>query len=130
MVLYTLKNLLFQMEVFEDRLVFRPAVWIKMGPVQQWREDVVVPYHRVTKIELHEKIWPLRHDLAIHTPEQVHHFRFRDSLSFFQRLAPYLERQAEKYRNHPDAFPPAMKSVFDLVEERRKKAIEEFLRVA
>jgi hypothetical protein len=64
------------------------------------------------------------------TKDQVLHFRFRTPLSFFLRLAPYLERQAEKYRNHPEAFPPAVKTVLDLVEEKRKKALKQFLRAA
>ncbi len=128
MVLYSLKNSVFHMDVFEDRLVLRPALWLKYGPVKRWHNDVVVPYHRVLKVELHQRVWPLPHDLTVHTTDQVHHWRFREGLAFYQRLAPYLERQAEKYQGHPEAFPPAMKTVFDLLEEKRKKAVEDFLR--
>lgn len=122
MILYTLKNGVFQMDVYEDHLVFRPNVILKYMQNHIWGLDVVVPYHRIQKVELHEKIWPLPHHLDLHTSEQVYRFHFRTPLAFFHRLAPYLERQAEKYRHHPEAFPRPMKTVMDLIEEKRQAA--------
>lgn len=130
MILYSLKNSAFQLEVFEDRLIFRPGLLMRMVGGKTWAAPVVVPYCSVERIELQQKFWPLRHDLAIHTKDQIFHFRFRKPLPFYQRLAPYLERQAEKYRNHPEAFPPAVKTVLDLVEEKRQRALKEFMRTA
>lgn len=130
MILYTLKNSALQMEVFEDRVILRPGLLMRVMGGKSWSAPVVVPYSRVDRIELQTRLWPLRHDLAIHTMDQVFHFRFRKPLAFYQRLAPYLERQADKYRNHPEAFPAPVKTVLDLVEEKRKKALKEFLRAA
>lgn len=130
MILYTLKNSVFQMEVYEDRLIFRPRMLMRMLGGRTWEGPVTVHYSRVERVELQQRLWPLRHDLAVHTMDQVFHFRFRRPLNFFQRLAPYLERQSGKYKNHPDVFPPATKTVLDLVEEKRKKALNDFMRAA
>ena len=130
MILYTLKNSTFQLEVYEDRLVFRPRMLLKLVGGKTWEIPANVHYSRVDKVELQQRYWPLRHDLAVHTMDQIFHFRFRKPLNFFQRLAPYLERQAQKYKNHPDVCPPATKTVLDLVEEKRKKALKEFMRAA
>lgn len=130
MILYTLKNSAFELEVLEDRMIFKPTIMLKMFGGRTWASSVVVPYSRIERIELQQKFWPLRHNLAVYTVDQTFHFRFRKPLAFYQRLAPYLERQAQKYRNHPEAFPPAVKTVLDLVEEKRKKALKDFLRAA
>ena len=130
MILYTLSNAMIQMEVFEDRMILRPGLVMRVMGGKNWALPIVVPYSRVERIELQQRFWPMRHNLSIHTMDQVFNFRFRKPLPFYQRLAPYLERQAEKYRNHPQAFPPAVKTVLDLVEEKRKKALKEFLRAA
>lgn len=130
MVLYTLKNATFQLDVFEDRLIFRPNLVMKVMGGKAWSTPVTVPYGRVHKVELQQHLWPLRHDLTIHTTDQIYHFRFHQPLPFYQRLAPYIERQATKYRNHPESFPTPVKTVIDLVEEKRKKALKEFMRAA
>lgn len=130
MILYSLKNFALQLEVFEDRLIFRPGAMLRVLGGRNWANPVTLPFCRIERIELRQRLWPMRHDLAVHTKDEVYHFRFRGPLPFYQRLAPYLERQVEKYRNHPEAFPPAVKTVLDLVEEKRQKALKEFMRAA
>ncbi len=123
MILYSLKNAVFELEVYEDRLRFKPR-WLLQAVAKNWREEKTVHFHSVQRVELRQRLWPVPHELNVHTKDDHYCFRFRQPLVFFQRLAPYLERQAEKYRNHPEAFPTPVKTVLDLVEERRVRERE------
>lgn len=120
MILYTLTNASLKMDIYEDKVVFYPRWW-KSATSKQWESAVTVPYSKVERIELQKKMWPMNHLLVFHTTDRVITFKFRRLYAFFERLHVYLERQVIRYYNRPEGFPVPIKSVLDIVEERRLK---------
>ena len=119
MILYTLTNASFQMDVYEDKVVFSPRWW-KSATSKQWETAIVLPYAKVQRVELNKKLWPQGHQLIFRTDEKAITFSFRRLYPFFERLQVYLERQVIRYYNRPQGFPVPMKTVLDIVEERKK----------
>ncbi len=120
MILYTLTNRSFTLDVYEDKVVFHPRL-LKGLVSRKWSQSLTIPYAQLQRVELHKKFWPVGHQLCFHTAERSVVFRFRGLLPFFERLHVYLERQTIRYYNHPTGLPRPSKSVPDLVAERRAR---------
>ena len=120
MILYTLHNSSFTLDVYEDKVIFHPTL-MKGLISRQWDKSLIIPYAELQRVELHKKLWPSGHQLCFHTSDRSVTFSFRDLLPFFERLQVYLERQAMRYYNHPEGLPRPSKTVADLVEERRAR---------
>jgi len=119
MILYTLTNATFTLDIYEDKVVFHPKLW-KGIVSKQWDRSLTIPYSQLQRVELNKKLWPAGHQLSFHTAERTIVFSFRSIYPFYERLLIYLERQVIRYYNHPEGFPPSIKTVPDLLEERKK----------
>lgn len=119
MILYTLTNASFTLDVYEDKVVFHPKLW-KGLLSKQWDRSITITYSQLQRVELHKKLWPQGHQLCFHTAERSIVFSFRDIYPFYERLLIYLERQVIRYYNHPNGLPPSVKTVPDLLEERKR----------
>ncbi len=118
MILYTLTNASYKMDIYEDKVIFYPRWW-KSATSKQWESALILPYAKVERIELHRKLWPMGHQLVFHTQGRSVVFKFRRLYAFFERLHVYLERQVIRYFNRPEGYPSPVKSVIDIVEERK-----------
>lgn len=119
MILYSLKNVSLQMDVYEDKVIFHPRLWRSLT-AKKWDSAKVVPYASVTRVELHKKLWPANHQLVFQTHEGEIVFGFRKLYPFFERLKLYFDRQIISYSNRTHKERP-LKTVLDLVEEKKHK---------
>jgi hypothetical protein len=124
MILYSLSNASFTMDVYEDKVIFHPRLW-KSLTAKRWENARVLYYAQIQIVELNKKLWPMHHQLILKTQEEALVFQFRKLYPFFERLKLYMERQIIRYYNSPQGRARPMQTVIDLIEEKktqRKKA--------
>lgn len=124
MILYSLSNASFTMDVYEDKVIFHPRLW-KSLTTKRWENARVLYFAQIQSVELNMKLWPMHHQLILKTQEDNVVFQFRKLYPFFERLKLYMERQIIRYYNSPQGRPRPMQTVVDLIEEKktqRKKA--------
>lgn len=120
MILYSLKNASFTMDIYEDKVVFHPRLW-RSFTGKRWENARIFSYSQVQSVELHKKLWPMNHQLVLHTSEGPVTFQFRNLYPFFERLKLYIERQIIRYYNQPEGRPRPLQTVVDLVEEKKAR---------
>lgn len=120
MILYSLKNASFTMDVYEDKVVFHPRLW-KSLTGKRWENARILRYSQIQSVELNKKLWPMNHQLILHAADGTMVFQFRNLYPFFERLKLYMERQIIRYYNQPEGRPRPMQTVIDLVEEKKAR---------
>lgn len=121
MILYSLKNTSFTMDVYEDKVVFHPRLW-KSLTTKRWENARILNYSQIQSVDLHKKLWPMKHQLILQTSEGPVVFHFRNLYPFFERLKLYMERQIIRYYNYPEGRPRPMQTVIDLIEEKKARS--------
>ncbi|MBY0518780.1 MAG: hypothetical protein K2P81_17850 [Bacteriovoracaceae bacterium] len=108
------------MDIYEDKVVLHPRFW-KGVISKRWKNSLVLPYSQIQRVEITKKMWPMPHQFTLHTKDESITFNFKKLYAFFERLHVYVERQIILFYNKPNGLPPAVKTVVDIVEERKKK---------
>ncbi len=118
MILYTLKNSSYTMEVYEERVVLYPRLW--RGIISgEGAAPISLSYAQLQHVELTKRLWPAQHQLSFHTSRGVTVFHFRKLFPFFERLKLYFEKQI--IRQAASAQRSRLKTVPELLRDKRQE---------
>jgi hypothetical protein len=98
MILYTLKNLSYTLDVYENKITVTPRLW-KTLFLRSHALTKTIAYSELQKVSLQEKLWPQSHCLTFYSENQIVHFQFTKLLPFYRQLKLYLERQILHYHH-------------------------------
>ncbi len=123
MILYTLTNSSLSLDVYEDKIVMTPKAW-KSIVSSKWSSSKVIMYKDLDQVKIEKRYWPMRHRLHFATGSENMVFEYRHLESFFDQLKIFLERQI--LRQHQSLKPTheKIRSVTEIINERKNKKIQ------